>query len=291
MKKIVIAILCILLLVGVLPDTVYGDISSTPSVVVEIKGLEGKHYYATLLSKAEFFGGYNTDKVMDGTAESNEAIDRKFCEYQDQDGYYYLRYLHDCFSEQQISWTYFPPDDFKVLLYFPEEDLFVCSESYTRYAFHAYYEMEVDGTRLMEIAEGTLEVSVRKTYDYTDEIISLIARIIITIAIGILLAWLFGIRKKDALKYVVFVNSITQIVLHVALNLISFAWGPWTLILLSVLLEAGAIIVEIILFQKGLQKRMQARVAKFQIAIYVMVINVVSFMGGIAVAYVLPGII
>lgn len=53
MRKITLMLLCIILMTGMLTLTASADTGPKPSVVVDFIGLEGKTYYATLLSSVK----------------------------------------------------------------------------------------------------------------------------------------------------------------------------------------------------------------------------------------------
>jgi hypothetical protein len=53
MRKITLMLLCIILITGMFPLTACADTGPKPSVVVDFIGLEGKTYYATLLSSVK----------------------------------------------------------------------------------------------------------------------------------------------------------------------------------------------------------------------------------------------
>lgn len=89
-----------------------------------------------------------------------------------------------------------------------------------------------------------------KNYDYSAEIISLIVRILLTIAVESLIALLFGLRKRDILLLIFAVNSATQITLNLLLNFFNYTSGGFAYILNYILLELLIIIVEAIIFSR-----------------------------------------
>ena len=60
-------------------------------------------------------------------------------DYQDPDGYYFLQELWLCSENGRLDWTYFAPEDFKVLLYFPQTGEFVSGGIERAYAYDSYY--------------------------------------------------------------------------------------------------------------------------------------------------------
>ena len=92
---------------------------------------------------------------------------------------------------------------------------------------------------------------------------------------------LFKIKQKDQLVYIAIVNTITQIGLNILLNIINFYKGQWAFVFYYVLLEIAIIIIEAIFYRKKLQK----------IALpYACIANVLSFVFGLWIAHLVPGI-
>ncbi len=83
-----------------------------------------------------------------------------------------------------------------------------------------------------------------KSYDYTWEIISLVARIVLTIALELGIALLFGYREKKVLAFLAVINIVTQITLNVALNIINYNSGALTFTFSYVLLEILVFAIE-----------------------------------------------
>jgi len=222
--------------------------------------------------------------------EKDYPINRKFIEFQDLDGYYYLLYLQNCSETHRFSWTYYPPPNFKILLYFPEKDSYMVSEvTYDRYAFDSYF----TATIRKEIQPTTSYnggIEVRESYDYRGEVFSLIARIILTIAIEVLIALLFVFRKKKQLLFILAVNLVTQIALNIALNLINFNYGHMAFVFFYVVLELAVFIIEAVLYTVFLRRISEATIPKWRTITYALVANAASFAAGLALARVIPGI-
>ena len=85
---------------------------------------------------------------------------------------------------------------------------------YERYAFDSYYTVD-----LANFAPGEVLTAVR-SYDYTWEIISLLARTAATILLELLVALAFGYRGRKLFLFLTAVNVLTQILLNLALNLV-----------------------------------------------------------------------
>ena len=109
------------------PSMAYGDTGPKPSVNISFSGLDNVTCYVTLLSKSESTGPYSAYTIDSSRWKpENEDYDifKKFLSYEDSDGYYFLQYLKKCSNNSSFSWTYYPPSDFKILIYFPKADAF-----------------------------------------------------------------------------------------------------------------------------------------------------------------------
>ena len=295
MKKIYRIFICFTLFLAFfsMPLTANADTGPKPSVVVNFDGIDDQVYYATLLSERESTGPWSLgNDYYDYMGD--ESVFWKFSEYEDSDGYYFLSFMDDCSEDDTLDWGYYPPEKFKILVYFPETDQFVCSEGVCeRYAFDSYFTAKISGENVSADMDdvssdaSTLAMSVQQSYDYSQETISLIARVIITIAIEIVIALLFGYRNKKSLQIIVITNIITQIVLNVLLNLINYYGGHALFILNYVWMEIVVFIIEAMVFSK----LVDGKHVEFKRGVpYALVANVASLIVGMAIAQVLPGI-
>lgn len=287
MKKIAIILFCVLFITIMFTGTARADIGPKPSIVVDFYGLDGKTYYATLLSSEKSTGPFsalndsNHTNVHYQEGDEDYEIFLKFAGYHDVDGYYFLQFFKDCTQTDQFSWTYYPPQVFKILLYFPETDSFIISDNhYERYAFDSYFTAEVSDTALL--AESS--------YEYTNETFSLIARIVLTVAAELGIALLFGFRERKQFRFIILVNVITQIALNLALNIINYRSGELAFIIFYVILEIAVFITEAVLYTWYLKKNSQKEIPGWKPGIYALTGNIISFALGFGLAYLIPGI-
>ena len=288
MKHKVFAFIMCLMLVMAMTIPASADIGPKPSVQIEFTGMEGQTYYGTLLSMYESTGPAS---VWDGNPEhadyqpGEEGYDiwLKFLEYQDADGYYFLQWWWDCSETNQLNWTYYPPTPFKILLYFPETDTFYVSPVYERYAFDSYFTVDMSDLDADPMVAD-------KSYDYTWEIISLAARIILTIALELAIALLFGYREKKVLGFLAIVNAVTQVGLNVALNIINYNSGSMIFTFNYVLLEILVFAIEAIAYAVLLKKLSGKEQKPVKAVGYALVANAASFGFGLWLAHVIPGI-
>lgn len=288
---------------------VKADMGPKPSTVIDFENMNGEKYYVTLLSEQKSMGphiAYEGDgDIPDGTYEigTEEMIWRAFNDYEDSDGFYFLQYYKEITGDGRFTWGYYPPESFKILLYFPESGRYVVSdEIYKRYAFDSYY--TVDGSRV-DFGSGTVKLTEvggmgQESYDYKSELFSLAARIIITVALELGIALLFGFRKKCWLKAILFTNFVTQIALNCGLNAAAYFGGPGEAMLAYIALEIGVIIAEYAVYLT-VGKRASAKNAEEGekaaavcgnglISAYAVAANLASFFAGLGLAKIMPGI-
>jgi len=288
-KRICMWALVIALLLPVLSLPAFADVGPKPSVVVDFKGLEGESYYVTLLSDTESTGPWSTDKTYHA-GYASEEIWNKFRSYSDADGFHFIGYLEDCSDTDSFSWSYFPPGEFKILIYFPEYDRFVASaDSYERYAFDSYYTADTNDLDILSVTEST-ELDVRRTYDFTWELVSLLCRILVTIAVELGLALLFGLRAKKQIRLIVLTNIATQTVLNILLNIINYRYGLLAFIFNYVWMEIAVFIIEGLVYRKRLSRFDTRPDRKIHPWLYALAANILSFAVGLLIVRWLPGI-
>ena len=302
--------LCAASLLAVLAFPASADTGPKPSVRVNFLHLGSELCYGTLLSATPSTGPasvWNGDErwamhngnELYASRDLDEATWRAFVEYKDKDGFYFLQETWRVSETKEIAWTYYPPSPFKILLYFPEKNAFAVSGICERYAFDTYYTVDMDGIQIDKVeydedssTDERIDAWLHATpsYEYRDEILSLIARILITIAIEIALALCFALREKKQLLVIAATNIVTQIALNVLLNVVNYRSGPQVFVILYLLLELAVFAIETVVYclllpRVSVRKRPPARYV-----LYALVANAASFGAGIALAYWIPGI-
>ena len=271
----------------------FADTGPKPSVVITFKGLEQTSVYATLLSKSSGYGPYQAYSG-DPSSASYKAGDKdfeiweKFVAYKDTDGFYFLQHFSVPDDASVYKWTYHPPQEFKILLYFPETDSFAISDtSYERYAFDSYFEL--DATNLNSAASSPPTFHVEKSYSYGKELLSLGARILITVVLELLIALLYGYRTKKALWLITFTNIATQIVLNLLLNSLNYRFASFTYFLIYLGLEILVFVLEAGIYQFTLgTDNAKPWAGKGRPVEYALVANAFSFIAGFGLAFLIP---
>ena len=298
MKKTLIALLCLIIVIAAFPASASADVGPKPSIVIDFKGLEGERYYVTLLSSAKSTGPFSAlsedtdNNLRYHQGDEDYDIFQKFVQYQDENGFNFLQYFEDCSQTQRFSWTYYPPNEFKILFYFPDLDRFVVSDqSFERYAFNSYFTADASNLDLSSGAQIAADLRVIESYDYSAQILSLLARIVLTIAVELGIALLFGFREKKQFRFIVIVNVITQIALNVTLNVVNYHLGLFGFLIFYVLLELAVFLIEGIFYAIFLKKLSEKKVASWKPWIYALAANAVSFALGLLLAFWIPGIV
>ncbi len=283
------------------------DSGPKPSVHVTFENLGDELCYATLLSSTESTG---PSSVWDGNEENarhNEnpngqydwqefgyKIWKAFVDYGESDDFFFLQEAWQINETKELAWTYYPPEEFKILLYFPETGEYAVSGVYERYAFDSYYTVNMEGASLFVDCNKALEAGEKltafKSYDYSAEVGSLAARIFITVIIETAIALLFGYREKKQLLLLVCVNGGTQIILNVLLNILNYNSGETAFVVFYVLLELLVSAIEAIFFYYLLNRYSIRQRPKWLAVVYALAANAASFLAGMLIAQWLPGI-
>lgn len=307
MRKWMAMLICIVMVTALFPITASADTGPKPSVRITFENLDDEECWGTLLSSKQSTG---PSSAWDGTEENarhNENpngqysyqpfgydIWKAFVDYAENDDFYFLQEAWQIDETKELAWTYYPPNEFKILLYSPESGEFAISGVYERYAFDSYFTVNMDGVKLSvdynEELSSDERINAHKSYNYAVEIGSLVARILITILIEMAIALLFGYREKKQLLLLIGVNGITQIILNVLLNIINYNSGELAFVIFYVLFELVVFVIEAILFYRLLNKFSIKQKPKWLAVVYALVANAVSFGAGMYIAEWLPGI-
>ena len=293
-KRFVTLAMVLALLVSLIV-TAWGDTGPKPSVRVSFDNMDGVLCYGTLLSERKSTGPASAWDGDPDHAQHNgmegygfmaldEATWQKFVDYADADGYYFLQEGWLITEEEGIAWTYYPPNPFKILLYFPETDTFKTSGIYERYAFDSYFTVDMEQTD-----ENGLLLA-KRNYQYGPELLSFLARVVLTFAIEMALALAFLFREKKQLLLLLAVNGGTQIILNAALSIIDYHMGYIGFVLLYILFELIITVIEAVVYAMYLP-RFSVRPRKRWVCVaYAIVANYLSFHAGLFIASRLPGI-
>lgn len=287
----------LLLLLPLTAMPVSADVGPKPSVVVALEGLEGRTCWGTLLSQQEGTGPYG--RFYEEEAAEDPEEDRALrallpLERMDSEGFHLLNFVKDC-SDGEFSWTYYPPHTYKIALWFPEEDALAVSGVYHRYAFDSYYRLDLSGVELMPGGVVELEAArLQRDYPYGASLLALAGRVALTLGAELLLALAFGLRTRQALKWVAVVNLATQLGLNLALELFTYCNGAlegmMAILALPVYLAAEAVVtlVELRIYRRKLLGERGA--SGRRITAYTWTANLCSLLAGVLLSFRLPAL-
>lgn len=313
MKKSLRSLLAFLIAATMLCCIAMADTGPKPSAAFTFTGMPDEDYYVTMLAEVDAYGphrvyqpGEDLPYVLEaGSDDPAYPAWQKFVDYKDPDGYYFLEDLFElCHGDDEAAWHYYPPQRFKLLLYFPESDVFLCSSITERYAFDSLYALDLGGRSPAELAALTLtdangnpldagsagEITLDKSDGTRQQLIGFLGRLGITLVIELALAWGWKYRRGSQLLFICIVNLITQCLLNVAL----LCWGAgensrFFIIFWYVLLELAVTGIEAAAYAYLLPgtDRKDPAVCRHA-ALYALSANLLSFLGGLALSEVFP---
>lgn len=227
---IIIMFLCFAAAITIFLITMKLDIGPGSEITIEgIHSSQLKEFYIT------FF--FETDNDSNGV---NGVLDREtvpyeegtveykvwnaFTDYSDADGYYFMKKFwsyNDYYTPFNLICNT-SSSSFKILMYNPDQDIFITSKAYDKYAFNSYYELDMDKI----FAESPEIVLTRWKYNRTDEIKEgLIFRIILTVLIELGIAFIFMLNGKKTVLCIFSVTSVMQIIFNIILNYVVYLRG------------------------------------------------------------------
>ena len=305
-NKVLTMLLCTVMVIMIFPITANADMGPKPSVRIIFENLGNEECWGTLLSSKESTGPSSTWDGNEENARYNENpnydyqtfgydIWKAFVDYAENDDFYFLQEAWQINETKELAWTYYPPNEFKILLYYPETETFVVSGIYEKYAFDTYYTVNMDGVNINSVEfdeelSSNERIEAYRSYEYRKEILSLIARIVVTILIEMAIALLFGFIKKKQFLLLVGVNTATQVILNVLLNVINYNSGELAFVVFYIFLEIVVFVIEAILYCTILKKISDTPKRAWFYVLYALIANAVSFGAGFIVAQMLPGI-
>lgn len=276
-----------LLLVCLLPLWAAADTGPKPSITVTPEGFGEDACYLTLLSQTETTGPWSkhesfaASKDSYGNPEADEAIWTAFNDYQDAEGFFFLGCYGEVTGGQMFCWSYYPPDTFKVLAYFPDSGTFAVGPVTERKEFSARYTVSPS-----ETGETLL---IEKARNQEAENKSFVGRLVLTLALELAVAVVFAFRAKRQIITIVCMNLITQVGLNQAIThlfpLVSSRWYWPGLLVLEVLI----FLVEGAVYTKLLPRWKKDPAAVCHPWGYALAANVASFGVGLILARLIPG--
>ena len=297
MKKSLRSLLAFHIAATVLCCIAMADTGPKPSASFTFTGMPDEDYYVTMLAEVDAYGPHRVHQpggeipgyvLEQGEQDPAYPAWQKFVDYKDPDGYYFLEDLFEqCHGDDEAGWRYFPPEQFKLLLY----------------AFDSIYRLDLGGKSPAEIAALTLtgpdgdpipspagEITLDKADGTHQQIVGFLGRLGITLVIELALAWGWKYRKGSQLLFIGLVNLITQCLLNVAL----LYWGAQEtsrgfIIFWYILLELAVTGIEAAAYAyllPGTDRKDPA--VRRHAALYALSANLLSFVAGLALSEFFP---
>lgn len=244
----------VLILMAALGIYAFADFGPKPSVVVEFENAGDQEYYVTLVAKEDKLGSpYSRVTAEDQPETDDIAIWNRLVAYEDPDGMVFAGNVQKLTGDGAYVWGYYPPSEFRVLIYFPDTDLFVeSSEILEQYAFDSYYQMDFNDLP-ENWNDAVAAIPVTRKYNLLWQITAFLLRLAVTVAVECLLAVLFGFKGKRQMLLVLAVNCATQLAMN--LLILDESVGLFVFYVLQyALIEVGVILAEGLVYCLALPK-------------------------------------
>ena len=277
-KRVISLILAVLLLLPVVAVTASADCGPKPSTLISVRTGGGEYCVVTLLAREENNGPHwpvEADEEPSDRIKQDEMLLESwnaFLDYRDPDGYHFWGEIY----EGAVAWGYFPPENFKIAVYYPGYDvLWVSEDSYDRYSFHSDFRLNLPAVGA-GARSGEVDMVVRRTSDLPSEMAGLLFRVILTLAVELAMARVFGFREKEQRKVILRVNLLTQ----VGLNLLLWGWyyfdGPLAAMVRLILAEIVVLVVEGAIYLR----KLRLEESRGKILVYTILANLASVVVG-----------
>lgn len=253
-RNILRRISLVLILMAALGIYAFADFGPKPSVVVEFENAGDQKYYVTLVAKEDKLGSpYSRITAEDQPETDDIAIWNRLVAYEDPDGMVFAGNVQKLTGDGAYVWGYYPPSEFRVLIYFPDTDSFVeSSEILEQYAFDSYYQMDFNDLP-ENWNDAVAAIPVTRKYNLLWQITAFLLRLAVTVAVECLLAVLFGFKGKRQLLLVLAVNCATQLAMN--LLILDESVGLFVFYVLQyALIEVGVILAEGLVYCLALPK-------------------------------------
>ena len=245
-KRVISLLLLVLLLLPVLTVTVSADMGPKPGTSITVRPGGGEYAVVTLLAQEESNGPHWTigpDEEPSSRIAKDEMLTEAwyaFRDYADPDGYHFWGEIY----EGSVTWGYFPPENFKIAVYYPEYGiLWVSEDSYERYAFDSDFRLNLPAVGA-GAQSGEVDMVLKKTSNLGSELAGFLFRVVLTLAMELAVARVFGLTEPGQKKLILRVNLLTQ----VGLNLLLWGWyyfdGPLAAMVRLILAEILVLVVE-----------------------------------------------
>ena len=139
MRKWIRTVLTIFISLVVFIVPVKADIGPKPSVHLTFKNMPEGKYYVTLLTSEDSYGPWQPITEETFLEEDEQEVAKAFLEAIKDKELYCYENIQECSDNHFYSWSYYPPDDFIIGIYFPNTKTVILSEPLERVAFDSYF--------------------------------------------------------------------------------------------------------------------------------------------------------
>ena len=168
--------------------------------------------YGTLLSRKSESGTWSYQMELDLNAPQ-EIMDF-FKGYQDADHFFYLNYFQDV-SEGLLYWPYYPPEEFKILLYCPDSASVIVSDVIHRYSLSSPFKAVIDNGN----------ITVQRNYNYRKLVLNVACRTLFGTFLAVLTAVLYAKPYNNEIRYMILGNLLFQAAINALISFYSFYNG------------------------------------------------------------------
>lgn len=257
-KLKVFIIICFSILILSFGLSASADMGPKPAINIEIVGIEGK-YVAAFAAQEAFGPNFDYERYKEEKIDWLEY--NPIMEYQDAEGYKWITKYFVCEGDSKISFGYYRPEQFKLIIY-QDDVLYKVTDFIDCYAFNSVFKIDFSD----EVIKITMP------YDYGSEVLNFFIRLGLTLVIELGLFIIFRLYTKRNFIIVLITNLITQIALNLFLNLTIFYDGNMMALFLLFICEFFIFIIETTVYVSLLKDKNKAI-----IVLYALLANLLSF--------------
>lgn len=247
MKKVLSFIILFVSILTLSCITCKADTGPKPSMKINITNMDKSDYIVGYATKyKDYYGPHKAFDPNDETFNFGKK-DELLALYNNvvlPDGWYLLD-ISEAFIDTnsiELGSGYYWPSEFILVIYDSQNDISYLSSVTTTYAFNSYFKCD-----FKSLNNNNFELE--RSYNYSLEIVKLIVRILLTLAVEILLALAFKFSKKSYMVILI-TNVVTQIGLNVLLNLFTFKNGiQLVMIPFYILIELCIVLIEALIYK------------------------------------------
>ena len=266
MKKKSVVLMLVFALMTLLSRPLAADVGPKPSVTVNIENAPDQPYFMALLSKKEQYGPWSVvsaeDADLSGKSGNEQLAFSFFAAYKDPDGYHFLGNMSgDLQGRDEYRWGYYPPDEFKIAIYCPQDGTFKLSGPLERDAFDSYFSVDFNAADLAAAEDPQILI----TFLY------FLLRVVLTIVIEFIIGQIMGYRSRGERRAIIIVNLVTQVLLNAFLTFMDYFGGGMVWLIMFPLGELAVFLIELVIYLFVMKRK-----KKLRTFLYTLIANIVS---------------